>query len=134
MLGFVPFPPGGKVLGAGFSESEPLSAGAAAGLGAGERQPGRTGVQSEEPGPLEAGCAAGSLAGPAGQGREGERRGREAPPTGSGEVGGAWLPGQRRCPGGLVAHGKTNTLKGSDRWGVFVGSGRASRETVKSQK
>lgn len=86
----------GEVLGAGFSESEPFSAGAAAGLGAGKWQPGCAGVQSEEPGPLEAGCAAGSLPGPAAQGREGESEGREAPPrprpgpapAGSGEVGG----------------------------------------------
>lgn len=66
---------------AAFSESELLSAGAAAGSGAGQQQPGCAGVQIEEPGPLEAGGAAGSLPAPGEQDGEGELEGREAPPS-----------------------------------------------------
>lgn len=117
-----------RALGAAFSERKPLSAGAAAGLGAGQQQPGCAGVQSEEPGPLEAGGAAGSLPGPAEQGREGE-----APP---GEVGGRLA--SLAAAAELVSWqwGQSQPTESICSRGVFMGSGcvRASREVGKSQK
>lgn len=66
------------------------------GLGTGQLQPDRPGVQNEEPGPLEAGCAAGSLPGPTGQGREGELSGKEGPAQGL-KGRGAWQAGLLGC-------------------------------------
>lgn len=114
------------MLKAAFSESELLLAGAAAGSGAGQQQPGCAGVQIEKPGPLEAGGAAGSLPAPGEQGGEGELEGREAPPSRAWP--GGWCPTSWAVGAGAlqVLLDKSNPLKGSGGWGVFLGSGNVS--------